>query len=281
MDTTSLGNRQKRYEQASQTYFTRRVPVIVRCDGNCFSSWTKGLERPFDENFRKCMEYATFMLCKEMSGARLGYTQSDEITVVLVDYQTYETEPWFDYKKDKVISMAATICSSAFNWACLKYLPEHVKKKGFARFDARAFNIPVDDVVNNFIWRQRDCEKNSIQSLARSHFSQKQLFKKNTSDMQDMLMLEKGVNWNNVETKYKRGMAVYKMSQKKIVVNRKTSEEEEVLRSRWFLDYQMPIISKDQDFVNKKIYPELSCNFLGSDTANVGEVLYAKDVFEI
>jgi len=275
MDKTPLGDRQKRYEKAGQTYLTRRIPVVIRCDGNCFSKWTKGLERPFDENFRQCMEYATCMLCKEASGSRLGYTQSDEITVVLVDYQTFNTEPWFDYRRDKILSMASSICTAAFNLAASELLPGHLKRKGFARFDARAFNVPREDVVNNFIWRQRDCEKNSIQAVAQYHFSQKELHKKNTSDMQDMLMLEKGVNWNDVPVKYKRGMAVYKMRQKVDVPAGVCGSSVGTYRSKWYKDYSMPIISKDQDFINMKLEPELTYGIAGSGVNTFFEDYYA------
>jgi len=245
----SLGDRMKAYERAAERYFTRRIPLCLRCDGNCFHSWTRGLERPFDNNLRLCMEYAAYSLCSEISGARFAYTQSDEISILIVDYQELNTEPWFAYRGNKVESVAASICTAGFNTAALKYLPEHVKRKDLAYFDARAFSLPKEDVTNYFLWRQEDCSKNSISSLAQAHFSHKELHEKNSSDKQDMLMLQKGVNWNDVPTRYKRGTALYKVQVTS--PNPRDPEAPQVQRNRWIADYQMPIITQDRLYVER------------------------------
>jgi tRNA(His) guanylyltransferase len=249
-----LGDRMKEYEKACERYLTRRIPLVLRVDGSCFHTWTRGLERPYDNNLRACMEYAAYSVCTEVSGARFAYTQSDEISILVIDYQSVNTEPWFSYRGNKVESVAASICTAGFNTAALTYLPEHVKKKGFAIFDARAFNVPKEDVLGCFLWRQRDCEKNSISSLAQAHFSHKELHGKNSSDKQDMLMLQKGVNWNDVPTHYKRGTALYKVQV--VSPNPVNPDGPEVARSKWVVDHEMPIITKDRPYVERWLDPE-------------------------
>jgi tRNA(His) guanylyltransferase len=255
----SLGDRMKRYEQASEYYLTRRVPAIIRLDGSCFHTWTRGLGRPFDDNLRSCMEYAAYKTCKEIEGARFAYTQSDEITILLVDYQTVKTEAWFDYRVPKMCSIAASICSTAFAGACLKYLPDQIKKKGFARFDARVYSVPKEDVSNAFLWRQQDCTRNSIQAVGQTNFSHKQLHGKSCDEIQEMLFKEKTINWNDTPSRYKRGVSFYKVE---LELNQMNSakdpmaKDETVYRKKWVKDYDMPIITQDPGYVSKWVESE-------------------------
>ena len=241
MSKDSLGDRMKDYEQRAFRQLLRRAPVLIRCDGKAFHSWVKGLEKPFDANLKQCMDYAMYKLCNDIEGARFGYSQSDEISILVCDYQDIGTQAWFDYRANKIESVAASICTAAFNQAALKFLPDQYKKKGPALFDARAWNLPKEEVTNYFLWRQRDCEKNSVSQLAMSKFSHKQLMNKTGNQKQDMLMLEKGVNWNDLQTIYKRGSASYRVQ----------VEVKEALRSKCIIDYEMPIIGKDRDYVER------------------------------
>lgn len=247
MSDQSLGDRMKGFEHINERYLTPRIPLCLRIDGRAFHSWTRGLERPFDENLKKCMVYATYKLCKNLSGCVFGYTQSDEISLVLIDYQNENTEGWFKYRSNKMESVSASIATAAFAEASLKYLPEHTMRKGFATFDSRAWSLPVGEVCNMFLWRQRDCEKNSVSSLAQAHFSHKQLHGKNGSDMQDMLMLEKNINWNDVPTYNKRGVALFRATyEKPNPVDPSVSVE----RSVWLADMDMPILSKNRLYID-------------------------------
>lgn len=252
-----LGDRMKVYEQVSESYLLRRIPVCIRLDGNCFHSWTRGLKRPYDDDLRKCMEYAAYRTCKEISGARFAYTQSDEISIILVDYQDISTEPWFNYRTNKVQSVAAALCTSFFAEASLMWLRDHTKKKGFPAFDARAFNLPKEEVANYVHWRQEDCSRNSLTALAQSYFSDKELHGKNASEKQDMLMLQKSVNWNDVETRYKRGVSFYKVC--RMAECRKKDgtivSDQKVERSVWVKDYEMPRITQDRAYVEKWLEP--------------------------
>lgn len=249
----TLGDRMKLYEKASERYMTRRIPLCLRFDGVSFHTWARGLQKPFDDSLRRCMTYAAYRVCDAISGARFAYTQSDEISVMVIDYQSTNTEPWFGYRQHKIESVAASMCTAYFNMAAIKWLPDHVVKKGPACFDARAFSMPVEDVTNLFIWRQRDCTKNSVSSLAQAHFSHRDLHGKNSSDMQDMLMLQKKINWNDVETRFKRGTAVYKV--RVVSKNPVDPEKPDVVRSKWVADYEMPQISKDTDYVFRWLEP--------------------------
>lgn len=245
----SLGDRMKDYERRAFRPLVRRVPVAMRFDGKSFSTWTKGLERPFDNFLKHAMNYAMIRVCEEVEGARFGYCQSDEISILIFDYKDIKTQSWFDYRANKIESVAASICTASFNHVIRNYLPEHYKNKGPAYFDARAWNLPRDEVTNYIYWRQRDCVKNSISQLAQAHFSHRELMKKNSNDKQDMLMEQKGINWNDLAVSNKRGTAAFKV----------TKQKNDTLRSLWVADFDMPIISKDRPYVEKWVeeVPEL------------------------
>lgn len=194
----SLGNRMKEnYENRSKTYLLRRTPVIVRLDGNCFHNYTRKLTKPFSEELNNIMSLTMKSLCEDTMGSVLGYTQSDEISILLLDYKQLTTQAYFDYNVQKICSLMASRATAIFNVFKL------VENK-FAYFDCRAFNVPREEILNYFIWRQKDWNRNSIQMLSQSVFSHKQLHKKNTSDMHEMLH-QKDINWAKLEPKWKNG----------------------------------------------------------------------------
>lgn len=255
----SLGNRMKEfYENRSKTYLTHRIPVLARLDGCHFHTFTKGLKKPYDKVFIKTMQLVTRDLCETIQGCKIGYVESDEISLLLTDYDTLTTDAWFDYSNQKVCSVAASLATMFFNkrfaeqvdkWQMF-YNPnekgnkdyyEVLKKKvelgGY--FDARAFNLPESEIVNYFIWRQNDATRNSIQGLAQAHFSQKQLQGLNNSQLQDKLHEEKNINWNDCSTVEKRGTCVVH------------SFDEKLNRSKWEIDENIPIFSKERGYIEK------------------------------
>lgn len=274
----SLGDRMKEYEYVTRNYLTRKLPVILRLDGKAFHSFTRGLKKPFDYIFVNSMQNTMKYLCENIQGCVIGYTQSDEITLVLVDYQNREASAWFDYEVQKMCSIAASMATMAFNkffyknvenwgydnipdWSCggtnepvdeklWKQANVYLKacEKG-AMFDARVFSIPKEEVANCLIWRQQDATRNSIQSVGQANFSHTQLHGKNCSNIQDMLMLEKGINWNDYPTHLKRGSCCIKKSFK---INEGT--EQEAIRNKWVIDTEIPIFTQDKDYVNKLIF---------------------------
>ena len=199
----SLGGRVKRYESAYNHTLTPRMPVLIRVDGRAFHTYTRGMNRPFDGRLMSAMVNATIDTAKEMQGFKLAYTQSDESTFLITDYDQLDTQGWFAYELNKVVSLSASIFTAHFN----RMMPSMSEEGRIATFDARAFNVPVDDVPNVFIWRQRDWERNSLQMLARYHFSHKQLHGKGRKDMHDMLH-GIGVNWADLPSRCKNGTFV-------------------------------------------------------------------------
>ena len=203
--TFSLGDRMKRYEAVWDTAMMRRSPAIVRVDGKAFHTLTRGMDKPFDNGFLDCMVDVADALVGQCQGAKIAYCQSDEVSVLLTDFDTITTEAWFAYRVQKLVSVAAAIATAAFTPSFRLLFPE---KNNIPLFDARAFTLPKDEVTNYFVWRQRDAVRNSILSLAQSKFSAKEMHKKNTSELQEMLFQRHGLNWNDTPTHLKRGFCV-------------------------------------------------------------------------
>jgi len=204
MDKTSLGDRMKNnYEKRGRNYLTRRIPVILRLDGKAFHTFTKGFTRPYSKELSDLMTDTAKYLCQNIQGAKLCYTQSDEITILLTDFDTITTDAWFDYETSKMNSIASSLATGIFN--------KLYDGDNLAFFDCRAFNIPLEEIINVFRWRFQDWRRNSIQMLAQSEFSQKQLHKKNTKEMIDMVRDKTGFSWyNDLDSLWKNGTLIYK-----------------------------------------------------------------------
>lgn len=198
---SALGGRIKRYEAAYNQQLTPRSCLFLRVDGKAFHTFTRGCEKPFDKTLRDAMVLATRATSREMQGFKLAYHQSDEVTFMLTDFDTYQTQGWFGYELNKVVSITASTFTAKFN----RY---YGSQNGVdAIFDARAFIVPIDDAPNVFIWRQQDWERNSIQMLTRAHFSQKECHQKRIPDMHEMLH-GKGINWAHLPGHWKNGTFV-------------------------------------------------------------------------
>lgn len=235
----SLGDRMKQYESVTQPRLMNRNPVIIRADGKAFHTFTRGMDRPFDNRLSDCMAYTTQELVKNISGNYFGYTQSDEISLLLIDYANINTQPWFDNKVQKIVSVTASMATVYFNKKFQELFPE--LKDKWAMFDARVYNIPKDEVVNYFIWRQQDCTRNSIQMLGRATFSHKELMNLSCDKIQDKLFLEKQINWNDIPTKFKRGVGVY----------RKDYMLGDSKRTEYFIDNEIPVFTQDRNFIQQ------------------------------
>lgn len=239
MTKDSLGNRIKNYEFNSQSFLTRRMPVIIRLDGCHFSNYTKGFEKPYDELIRDAFIFGTKALFNEVQGLKLSYQQSDELTLLLTNYDTLTTNSWFDNNIQKMVSVSSSILTASFN----QFMKEHKSEfKKLAVFDSRVFIVPKEEVCNVLLWRENDASRNSISCLAQKYFSHKQLHKKNTKEMQEMLFQEKGINWNNIPTWQKRGYCMSRVLLEK---------EPGVFRHNIEVDLEIPIFSQDRNYVNK------------------------------
>lgn len=277
MDKTSLGDRMKNnYENISRYYLTRRTPVIIRIDGKTFHTFTRGFKKPFDDILVKSMQETMKYLCENIQGCVLGYTQSDEISLVLTDYAELTTDAWFGNNLQKMCSVSASMATLAFNKAfndnIVKYidgrldagrgitddLTEYTKilinarNKG-AMFDSRAFSIPKEEVCNYFIFRQQDATRNSIQSVGQANFSDKELHKKSTKDIQDMLMTQKGINWNDYATTLKRGSCCIKVDDSLTEYDEVGNIRGYTQRNKWVIDNKIPIFTQDRNYVEKLI----------------------------
>lgn len=266
----SLCDRMKNYENVTRTYLTRRMPVIIRLDGKAFHSFTRGFKKPFDEIFVKSMQDTMKYLCENIQGCILGYTQSDEITLVLVDYQSRESDAWFDNNIQKMVSVSASMATLAFNNSfrrnCLDYFGTVenfdtddycntlLKRIYTAMFDSRVFTLPKEEVVNCLIWRQQDAVRNSIQSVGQANFSPQQLHCKSCNQIQDMLFVDKIINWNDYPSTLKRGSCCIK---KPVVVQQVVDfgddESTTVTRNKWVIDNEIPIFTQDKDYVNRLV----------------------------
>ena len=217
----SLGDRMKGYyEEVTKTKLTRRMPVIIRLDGCHFHTFTKGMKKPFDAILIKTMQDTMKYLCENIQGCVLGYTQSDEISLLLIDYDKLNTSAWFDNEVLKMASVSASLATLAFNKFYAENIAEmavldgdfkfYAKKLNQAYFDSRVFNIPESEVTNYFYWRQKDAERNSVNSLAQSVFSHKSLQGLSVKDVLTKLEQEKGIIWGEYPTTHKRGCCCVK-----------------------------------------------------------------------
>jgi len=223
----SIGNRMKEnYENAYRIKLTRRTPVILRLDGKAFHTLTRGCDKPFDHELQTAMVRTAMFLMEEIQGAKCAYIQSDEISILLTDFDRLNTSAWFDNNLQKIVSISASFASVKFT--------ELFGKVGI--FDSRAFNVPKEEVCNYFVWRQQDWFRNSLQMLSQSHFSHKQLQNKNTPDMHEMLH-EKGVNWAELEPRWKNGVFL--------------SKEE-----RAFVGMEDVVLTSDRNVVEKHLVPK-------------------------
>ena len=225
----------KRYEVTSNTLLSRRIPVILRVDGKAFHTFTRHFERPFDREFYRLMQATALFLVKEIQGAQLAYGQSDEISILITDYAKLNTEAWFGYKVQKMASVAASMATYAFN--------ELYEGPGLPLFDARVFNLPQAEVTNYFVWRQKDATRNSLNSLAREHFSHQDLQGEHLDNIHDRLH-DIGINWNDLPTMYKRGWGVRK--------DQFVSDN----RNPWIVDTQIPIFTQDRTYIEPLVYLE-------------------------
>lgn len=223
-----LGTRMKEfYEQVPKFRLYRRTPVAIRIDGKAFHTFTRGFQKPFDEVLGNSMVRTMEYLCQNIQGCVFGYTQSDEITLLLVDYQKLTSSAWFDYEIQKMCSISASMATMAFNTffenEVDKFYYNHCSRedplfekhyqiyrdaqyKG-AMFDARCFNIPKEEACNLVYWRQLDATRNSIQMVGQANFSHRELQGCTCNKIQDMLMVDRGINWNDFATRWKRGVA--------------------------------------------------------------------------
>lgn len=283
-DRSDLAKRMKdNYENRAKHDLTRRIPVAIRVDGKAFHTFTRGFKVPFDDILISSMQETMKYMCENIQGCVLGYHQSDEITLILIDYQTLNSDAWFDYKQSKVESISASMATMAFNKFfeinankyidCEFYedctvnpitdedrkyidsLKRAISTK--AMFDSRSFNIPKEEVANLILWRQQDATRNSIEMVGRAYFSDRDLHKVNTKGIQDLLFTQKGINWNDFPTYKKRGSCCIKENyfvDKNGIEYIYAVKENLSSRSRWIIDKDIPkFIGDSRSYIETRI----------------------------
>lgn len=272
----TLADRMKSYENINRTYLTERLPVIIRIDGKNFSRYTKPFKKPYDDIFLNAMRATAKKLCENVGGARLAYTQSDEISLLLVDYDTIDSQPWFGNNVQKLVSVTASMAAIYFynalrdqvyeytdsnydDYLYIERLRDHLYKQD-AVFDSRCFIIPKEEVVNYFRWRQIDCTRNSINTAAQTYLRPKEIKNKNCDQLQELLFSEAGINWAKYPAYFKNGSCVIKKVIEHSVTNPKTGENIKVTRPTWVEDKEVPIFTKDKDYIRQLVYPEWDMN---------------------
>ena len=208
-----MGDRLKMFEgiEAGRILIPN-LPICVRVDGRAFHTFTRGMNRPYDERMSKAMIETMKYLVKK-TDACIGYVQSDEISLVLSDSK----EPLFGGRVQKLTSIIAAMATAKFNDEIHKSFPD----KPLAEFDCRVWNVPNrTEAANTILWREFDATKNSISMAARSVYSDNQLLNKNSSEKQEMLW-QKGINWDKYPVFFKRGTYA-----RRVVIERKLTPDE-------------------------------------------------------
>lgn len=218
------------YEFPSKYKIPRRLPVIVRLDGRAFHSLARKLkfEKPFDMNFIASMKHVARTLVDEVQNTKFAYIQSDEISLLLIDYEHLNTQAWFDGNIQKIASVSAGIAS-----ADMSRLLDVT-----AVFDSRVFVLPQHEVINYFIWRQQDWMRNSIQMIARAYYSHGDLDHLNQIELKEKLLNERGISWELLSNRLKYGACYYKSE------------------VGWHVDHDIPIFTKARGYIEKYVYPE-------------------------
>jgi len=234
----SIGDRMKEfYENRTRTFLPRRTYTIIRVDGKAFHTYTRGLARPFDIDLVNDMDETACYMCKNIQGAKFAFVQSDEISILLTDFESLTSDAWFDGNIQKMASISASLATAKFN---------ELRPGKIALFDSRVFIIPSDiEVENYFIWRQQDTVRNSISSVAQSMFSHRQLENKNTGQMQEMCF-QGGVNWNDFADKLKRGRLIIKQGY----------EKDGATRTKW-VSVDSPIFTQNRNILSD-IIPKIN-----------------------
>ncbi len=277
MSKDNLGDRMKgNYENRYRMFLTRRTPVIIRIDGKAFHTFTRNMCKPRDMLLLHVMWKTAKYLCENIMGCKMAYTQSDEISLLLIDYDRLTSQAWFDYNLQKICSVSASMATMAFN----KFFHEEAQKTSYiikffhketqeisykneipaaysdhAMFDARAFNIPESEVCNYFIWRQQDAIRNSVEMLGQSYYPQSKLQNKSCEDIKKMLLEEHQIDWNNFATIFRMGVCIIRkefMPKDHLKIALKLHPEE---TDNWMIHRKIPIFTEDRNYIERYLIP--------------------------
>jgi len=241
MKHDEFGDRMKEYEAVPKRQLMRRIPVIIRVDGKAFHSFCKRFEKPHDEFLHDTLNSVMQHLCQNIQGAKFAERHSDEISILVTDYDRIGTSAFFDYEVDKINSVVASMTSTVF---CKHLMAGHSLNfnEQWPNFDCRCFNIPEHEIPNYLWWRMGDGKRNSISMLAQSKFSHKELMNKSCNEMQEMLY-QKQINWANLPQGQKIGYICIRRKRNK-PIPAGPNEGQIVERSVWEIEESPPTVSE-------------------------------------
>jgi tRNA(His) guanylyltransferase len=276
VDNRPLGDRMKEYENLTRFNLSKDYPMIIRLDGNAFHTFTRGFDKPFDKVLRESMQETAKYLLENIPGAQCAYHQSDEISILVTNYQLSNREAWFDNNINKIVSLTASMATLSFN----KIFAQNVKLssvydisskdldgvrsshleaiKSGAIFDSRVFILPKDEVTNYFIWRQQDAIKNAISMAAQSLFSHQSLQNLNGPDMIERMRKEKGIIYDDVYAVVeRRGSIAHRLAPAEFekTIKQKNGIEKTIKyeRSEWGVDLEIPVFKDTREYIEKFI----------------------------
>lgn len=254
-DSLSFGDRMKRYESVSDAILTSRLPKIIRIDGKSFHTYTRGFERPFDNIMTETWFETAKYLCNHIMGAKIAYFQSDELSILINDYEKTDSQSWFNNRVQKIVSVSSSMATAAWNRSMLmRSASRH--DGGFSKialFDSRVFVLPKEEVANYFIWRQQDCIKNSVNQVANSFFTHEELMGLNSSQKQELLFSKRNINWSKFPNHQKNGSCLVKHSEEKYDISEYYSHYSTNEGCNWVLDLNIPIFTQDREYIEKYI----------------------------
>jgi len=275
-----IGDRMKEsYENITKIFLPKKCFTIIRIDGKAFHTLTKRMRftKPFDTDFRYMMNETTKFLCENIQGAIFGYTQSDEISIILQDFKNKETSAWFNGNIQKIASVSASLATAKFNdllkdyisryeerlkevtskdWLtqeALQDIVQNIPLFQLAFFDSRCFTISkAYEVQNYLLWRQKDCIRNSILSLAQSVLGKKSISNKNCSELKNILIQEKNIDWEDLESGLKYGSFCFKTT-----VNLLNDKQESYIRTKWIVGPAFDLLGLNTSIFVSNMFGEL------------------------
>ena len=267
----SFGDRMKFYEKRNSIDLITKQPIIIRLDGKSFHTFTKGLEKPFSINLTIALNYATKKLIENIDNIKFAYLQSDEISLLLCDWDKDSTEPYCKNTKSKLESLSASIFTYYFNEKFKELYPEN-NKIGF--FDSRAFTLPFTEVDNYFIWRQQDCIKNAISMIAYSKYSAKQLQNLSTTDRLNKLLTD-GFILSNIPKFFLNGRSLYKVKKEL-----KDPQGNIYVRNVLSLDNNIPLFKENREFITRYFKDYFDLEYFKSNRETLKDINFTRDMLK-
>ena len=239
----------KAYEQRTDTKLSVDMPIILRIGGKSFKTLTKNCDKPFDDVVARAMYKTMLELCKNIPYCVLGYTYSDEITLLIVNKGLDGATPWYENRAQKLCSVTASMATAQF----CKFFVEYTKlynrelsiDLGLVAFDCRCFNILENDVIEYFIWRQKACVRHAVMGIAHTMYSNKELYKKSDGTVRKMIKEKTGKAFAGVEPGYCYGFCAVRRLVRLPSLN---------VRNMWTIDKDVPKFWREPMYIQDCLY---------------------------